>query len=184
MEQRSVNLTQKQAGVMSRIIVGAIISIAIVACGSFLNPFNLDSSLDYVGRLSLAIQCLLLPVIFLVFSIGRLAKHRFFSPEDIDGGGFSDDSEQARLLQSLLQNTLEQFCMASSIYLAWAVVMPGQTLSVIPLSAIAFSLGRVLFFTGLKGGAPSRALGFALTFYPSVVMLICILGYLVWLNIS
>jgi len=62
--------------------------------------------------------------------------------------------------------------------------MPGQTLSVIPLSAIAFSVGRVLFFTGLKGGAPSRALGFALTFYPSVAMLISMLGYLFWLQIN
>ncbi|MCP4768300.1 MAG: MAPEG family protein [Gammaproteobacteria bacterium] len=179
-----MKLTQKQAGVLSRIFVGAIVAIAIVACGSFFNPFFLDSSLGIAERLSLAIQYLLLPVIFLVFSIGRLAKHRFFTPEDIDGGGFSNDSEQARLLQSLLQNTLEQFCIASSVYLAWAAVMPGQTLSVIPLSAIAFSVGRVLFFTGLKGGAPSRALGFALTFYPSVAMLICILSYLFWLEIS
>ena len=179
-----MKLTQKQAGVLSRIIVGAIVAIAIVACGSFLNPFSLDTSLGIAGRLSLAIQYLLLPATFLVFSIGRLAKHRFFTPEDIDGGGFSDDSEQARSLQSLLQNTVEQFCIAASIYLAWAVVMPGQTLSVIPLSAIAFSVGRVLFFTGLKGGAPSRALGFALTFYPSVAMLISMLGYLFWLQIN
>lgn len=179
-----MKLTQKQAGVLSRIIVGAIIAIAIVACGSFLNPFSFDSSLGVTERLSLAIQFLLLPVIFLIFSIARLAKHRFFTPEDIDGGGFSGDSEQARLLQSLLQNTLEQFCIASSIYLAWAVVMPGQTLSVVLLSAIAFSVGRVLFFAGVKGGAASRALGFALTFYPSVVMLICMLGYLFWLKIS
>jgi uncharacterized membrane protein YecN with MAPEG domain len=179
-----VRFTQKQVGVLTRIIVGAIIAIAIVACGSFFNPFSLDSSLSVAERLSLAIQYLLLPALFLVLSIGRLAKHRFFTPEDIDGGGFSDDSEQARSLQSLLQNTLEQFCIASSIYLAWAVVMPGQTLSVVPLSAIAFSVGRVLFFTGLKGGAPSRALGFALTFYPSVAMLISMLGYLFWLEIS
>ena len=178
-----MSLTQKQTGVLSRIIVGAIVAIAIVVCGSFLNPFSLDSSMDIAGRLSLAIQYLLLPAIFLVLSIGRLAKHRFFTPEDIDGGGgFSDDSGQAGLLQSLLQNTLEQFCIAASIYLAWAVVMPGQALSVIPLSAIAFSVGRVLFFTGLKGGAPSRALGFALTFYPSVAMLICMLGYLFWIE--
>jgi len=105
----------------------------------------LDSSLGIAGRLALAVQFLLLPAVFLVLSIGRLAKHRFFTPEDIDGGGFSDDSEQARSLQSLLQNTLEQFCIAASIYLAWAVVMPGWALSVIPLSAIAFSVGRVLF---------------------------------------
>ncbi|MBT7110834.1 MAG: MAPEG family protein, partial [Proteobacteria bacterium] len=34
---------------------------------------------------------------------------------------------------------------------------------------------RILFFAGYSGGAPSRAAGFALTFFPSVLMLILII---------
>lgn len=171
-------LTEKQTGVIKGMVVGMAIACAIVVGGSLFNPFTLDSSATIAERLSLAIQCLLLPAVFLVASVGRLAKHRFFTPQDIDGGGFSDDSQHAKTLQSLLQNTLEQFCIALAIYLAWAVIMPGQTLSVIPLAAVAFSIGRILFFVGYNGGAPSRALGFTLTFYPSAVMLVCMLGYL------
>lgn len=177
-------LTEKQEGVLWRMIAGAIIAIVIVACGSFLDPFNLDSPSSLTERLSLAIQFLLLPAIFIVVSVGRLAKHRFFSPEDIDGGGFSEDTERAKILQSLLQNTLEQFCIASSVYLAWAVIMPGQTFAVIPLAAIVFSIGRILFFAGYNSGAPFRPLGFTLTFYPSIAMLICMLGYKSWQQFS
>lgn len=179
-----MELTDKQTGVLKKMIVGMAISLAIIVCGSLLNPFSMESSASISERLSLALQWLLLPTIFLVISIGRLARHRFFTPNDIGGGGFSEDSERAKTLQALLQNTLEQFCLAVAIFLAWAVIMPGQTLSVIPLAAMAFALGRILFFIGYEGGGPSRALGFTLTFYPSALMLVGILGNLLWLQVS
>ena len=77
-------------------------------------------------------------------------------------------------MQSLLQNTLEQSVLALLIYLAWAAVMPSAWLSVVPLAAVSFALGRLLFLAGYASGAPSRALGFTMTFYPSIAMLICI----------
>ncbi|WP_242482515.1 MAPEG family protein [Thiocystis violacea] len=83
-------------------------------------------------------------------------------------------------LQTLLQNTLEQFSIALIAYLSWAVAMPAAWMSVIPLAAMTFAIGRILFFAGYKKGAPSRALGFTLTFYPSVLMLLgvsCRLGW-------
>jgi uncharacterized membrane protein YecN with MAPEG domain len=115
-----------------------------------------------------------------MLAVGRLAKHRFFTPQDIDGGGFSEDTERARVLQSLLQNTLEQCCIAFIVYLAWAVIMPPAWMSVVPLAALAFALGRVLFFAGYMKGAPSRALGFTLAFYPSVIMALCIVANMLW----
>jgi uncharacterized membrane protein YecN with MAPEG domain len=42
-----------------------------------------------------------------------------------------------------------------------------------------FFLGRVLFWQGYVRGAPARALGFALTFYPTVAMLVVAVGHLV-----
>merc|ERR1712001_715512 len=58
-------------------------------------------------------------------SIGRLAKHRFFTPNDIDGSGLTQASAQAQILQSIIQNTLEQSLLASITYLVWAVLIPG-----------------------------------------------------------
>jgi uncharacterized membrane protein YecN with MAPEG domain len=175
-----MKLTEKQTGVLKGIIIGMSIAVAIIFIGSYFNPFYFSESSSEFDRLEIAIKSALFPAIFLVISVGRLAKHRFFTPEDIDGGGFSEDTEHARILQSLLQNTLEQFCIAFAAYLAWAIVMPATWMSVIPLAAIAFAIGRVMFFSGYKKGAPSRAVGFTLTFYPSVLMLICAISTTIW----
>ncbi|APC96673.1 MAPEG family protein [Francisella frigiditurris] len=160
-------MTEKQKGVLRGMVIGSSISIAIILVGVYANILsNIDNSL------TIAFKALLLPALFLMISIGRLAGHRFFTPEDIDGGGLSVGSEKAKVLQSLLQNTLEQFCLALAAYTAWAVIMPSDTLSVIIYAAIVFAVGRILFFHGYDKGAPSRALGFTLTFYPSVFMLL------------
>ena len=115
-------------------------------------------------------SCIPLAVIFAV-SIGRLAKHRFFTPNDIDVSGLTQASAQAQILQSIIQNTLEQSLLASITYLVWAVLMPGHLLSVVPLASIAFMIGRILFIIGYGYGAPARALGFTLSFYVTNGML-------------
>ena len=179
-----MSLTEKQAGVLKGIIVGATIAFCIVFFGSYLNPFSYSESLNIIDRFSVAIISCVIPTIFLGASIGRLAKHRFFTPEDIDGGGLSKGTVKASILQSLLQNTLEQTLLATLVYCAWSIVMPATWLSVVPIASLAFGLGRVLFFRGYKNGAASRAIGFTLSFYPSIMMLIGIVGYVIWRQIS
>jgi len=176
-----MSLTKKQKGVAVGMAVGMVISLSIVIIGAWLNPFSYNATLTRAEILSITLQWLLLPSVFLVVSIGRLAKHRFFTPEDIDGGGgLSQDTGRAQYLQTLLQNTLEQLVIAIVVYPGWAITMPVHWLSVVPLAAISFAIGRILFFSGYKGGAPSRALGFALTFYPSVLMLLCMIAVILW----
>ena len=123
-------------------------------------------------RLTLALQADLLLALWLLLSIGRLARHRFFTPEDIDGGGLSLGTDEARVLQATLQNTIEQTVFAVLVHVIWAVTLPPNWLVAIPAAAILFVIGRILFVRGYAQGAPSRALGFALTFYPSVLMLL------------
>ena len=175
-----MKLTDKQSGVLKGVAFGLLMAIAIIVMGAWLNPFSFDENLNKMERLSIALQCSLIPTLFLAISVGRLAKHRFFTPEDIDGGGLSNGSDEAKVLQSLLQNTLEQFALAFAIYLSWSIMMPANWLSVVPLAAIAFGIGRVMFFIGYKHGAPSRAIGFTLAFYPSLMMMTCIIGRLIW----
>lgn len=159
---------------------GAGCALAIVILGAWLNPFLFLPNLSIAARLSTAVQAALVPAIFLLVSVGRLAKHRFFTPEDIDGAGLSVGTGQAKLLQGLLQNTLEQLGIAVIAYLAWAVVMPSTWLSVVLLASFAFGVGRILFFVGYRHGGPSRALGFTLTFYPSAIMLAVTAGAELW----
>jgi uncharacterized membrane protein YecN with MAPEG domain len=76
------------------------------------------------------------------------------------------------LLQALLQNTLEQTAIAIPVYLCWGVVASHAMLAMVAAAGILFLAGRLLFFIGYSGGAASRAFGFALTFYPTLVLLI------------
>lgn len=173
-------LTKKQVGVLKGMLTGAAVILATIIFGVWNNPFGFAENLGGYERLVIAIKSAVLPAICLAVSVGRLAKHRFFTPDDIDGGGLSKGTEQAIILQSLLQNTLEQFSIAVIAYLSWAVVMPVTWLSVVPLAAIVFVIGRIMFFTGYKYGAPSRAIGFTLSFYMSLAMLICVMVAVLW----
>ena len=102
----------------------------------------------------------------LTANIGMLARHRFFTPADIDGGGLTQGTSEAQLLQSILQNTLEQAVLALSVHLTWAAAMPQGWQAVVPAAAILFVFGRLLFWKGYARGAPQRALGFALHVLP------------------
>jgi hypothetical protein len=175
-----LSLSGTQKGVLKGVIAGALIALIVIGTGATFNPFDYEPDITVTKRLSIAVSSGMFVSLFLAISIGRLAKHRFFDPESINGGGLTPGSPDAMLLQSLLQNTLEQVVLAFSVYLAWALIMPSSWLSVIPLAAITFGVGRILFYVGYRNGAPSRALGFALTFYPSVGMLVCLIATVVW----
>lgn len=75
------------------------------------------------------------------------------------------------MLQAVLQNTLEQTVLAAIVQAAWIQMASSQWLPVANVAAILFIAGRALFATGYRKGAPARAFGFGLTFYPSVVLL-------------
>ena len=147
------------------------VGITLVAASMAWNPLELTANLDLESRLRLAAGSCMVLIVSLAITIGRLAKHRFLTPADMDGAAGGAGSARARILQSLLQNTLEQAVLAGGIYLCWSVWMPPQWLSVPFVAAIAFGIGRIFCFAGYEKGAPGRAFGFALTFYPSVLML-------------
>jgi hypothetical protein len=179
-----MSLSVKQKGVLKGMAFGVLAAIILIAGGITLNPFDYTENVTHSDRISIAVQSGILIAFCLAISIARLAKHRFFSPEDIDGGGLTEGSSKTKVLQSLLQNTVEQSILAILVYMAWAVIMPASWLSVIPLAAFAFVIGRMLFFTGYRNGAPSRAFGFTLSFYPSVGMLLCIAVMAIWTQIN
>ena len=164
-------LTVKQRGVLKGISIGAAITVAAIAGAILAGPVVLSPEATVGERLSFALWADVFIALWLGISIALLARHRFFTPEDIDGGGLTRGSETASILQATLQNTLEQTVLAVLAHVTWATLMPVSWLSAIPAAVVLFLVGRVLFLLGYRGGAPSRALGFALTYYPSVLML-------------
>lgn len=157
-----------QRGVALGMAAGAAATALTLALVPWLLPpaKSLDSRLAFFALASLA------PATTLGFAIARLAAHRFHTPEDINGSGLTVGSDRARLLQAMLQNTLEQLALALPVYAGWALLTPSPLAGGCLFAGALFLLGRLLFFAGYAGGAPRRALGFALTFYPTVALLL------------
>ena len=165
------SLSEKQAGVLKGMSLALLITSATLACSvKLFGPKFIVISLD--GRFRLCALTMLLPALTLAYSIGRLAQHRFFSAQDIDGSALSSGTSTAVLLQSLLQNTLEQALLALIAYASWCLLVPSALLPAAPAAAVLFFVGRVMFFASYVQGAQARALGFALTFYPTVLLLV------------
>ncbi|MGV2987641.1 MAPEG family protein [Vibrio sp. E150_011] len=170
-------LSIKQKGVFKGMAAAMLVSVIVIFMAMIGDPLNYSQVSQVQERLSILAGALILPVLLLIVSIGRLAKFRFLSPEDIDGSGLTSGSEEAKVLQSLLQNTLEQLVIAGGVYTAWCLLMPASWLSVVPLCSILFAIGRVFFFLGYRHGAPARSFGFALTFYSTAVMFFVMVVY-------
>lgn len=167
-------LTLKQRGVLKGIVAGAVATVGVIVGAVLADPVSFSRDATAGERIAFALKADVLIALWLAISIGLLARHRFFTPEDIDGSGLTQGSEKAKVLQASLQNTLEQAVLAVLAHSMWALTMPASWLSAVPAAAILFLCGRVLFVRGYSGGAPSRALGFALTFYPSALMLVVV----------
>ena len=179
-----MKLSNKQRGVFKGMASAMLLSIVVISMGLALDPFGYANTNQYSERLTVLGISLILPTLFLIASIGRLARFRFFSPEDIDGSGLTSGTKEALVLQSLLQNTLEQFVITFGVYTTWCLLMPSAWLSTVPLCSVLFATGRLLFFKGYSRGAPARAFGFALTFYSTVVMFLVLVGYQFIVGIS
>lgn len=170
-------LSKKQSGVLKGMCAAMLTVILVVSIAIIFDPLNYYLINKLSIRLSVLGISLILPTLFLMASIARLARFRFFSPDDIDGSGLTVGSHDATLLQSLLQNTLEQLVLAFGVYTAWCLLMPSSWLSAVPLCSILFALGRFCFFRGYNQGASARAFGFALTFYSTGILFLVLLAY-------
>jgi len=139
---------------------------------SLLIPLRALPTDEPAARIAWVSQWALLPILTLMISIMRVANYRFSSPDDIDGSGLTAGSERVLVLRAILQNTLEQAVLTVAAYLIWATVMPHGWLRAIPIAALLFVTGRILFARGYERGAPVRATGFGLTAYPTFGMLV------------
>lgn len=169
-----MELTDKQKGVVRGVIPAAALSVLGLCGAPLLLPESALPADEPGARIAWAVQWSLLPILTLMVAVARVGNHRFYTPEDIDGGGLANATSQARVLQAILQNTLEQTVLAVAAYTIWAVVMPHVWLRSVCIAALLFVAGRVLFARGYWRGAPGRAMGFGLTAYPTFGMLVIV----------
>lgn len=126
--------------------------------------------LSFQDRFLFSFIWLLFPLLTLIFTILNMSLERFYSYYDIDGS-LNEISKNGRIKQSILQNTLEQIVLLIIVYLLVIIYFPDDRLILIPISSILFFIGRILFFIGYNYGATGRAVGFVLTFLPTILLI-------------
>lgn len=151
----------RQGRVLRAMILAAALT-AVVLTGAALWP---PEPRPLEARLDLVLGADLVLVSWLALAIGNIARLRLLSPDAIDGG--ETPGSPVDRAQAVLRNTLEQVVLAVPVHLALAVRRPDALPLILALVGL-FSLGRILFLRGHARGAEARALGFGLTFYPTV----------------
>ncbi|MEC8568615.1 MAG: MAPEG family protein [Pseudomonadota bacterium] len=172
-----MNFKLEQRLVFIQMMLAVVTVITIIGYGMLSNSFGYSDTLGFYERVHAFapfLFCLILP---LLVSIGRLASQRFFHVDDIDSQHVGHRSVEAKRMQSVIQNTLEQVMLALMVYVFWLIVMPPVYLSGLSLGSCLFLLGRVVFIAGFDGGASTRAFGFALTYYSTIVLMLIIIFF-------
>jgi hypothetical protein len=90
-------LTVKQRGVLKGIIFRATMTFVVIVGAILARPMVLSPEATVGERLFFALWADAFIALWLGISIGMLARHRFFTPEDIDGGGLAPGSETANI---------------------------------------------------------------------------------------
>lgn len=156
--------------------LGFIITVFLTLALLFVywQPFSVAHGLSYADALALLapwLMCLALP---LVYAIARVAIYRFLTGvyrESAHKIPFDHEDLRLQALKNQLQNTFEQALLALIVYLSLLSLLPSQHIGALYLSCVCFLLGRALFFLGYMHRGLARALGFALTFYPQILLL-------------
>jgi hypothetical protein len=163
-------MLQKQVLVAAGMTL-AVVVIAVLWLVRTELPLPVPLEDDTASRLAFVARWMLIPGFALFAGIVLVANRRFFLEDAIDG----TRAPQSRSLEINLrynQNTLEQTVLAGIAWSGLALALPRDQLTVIPALAILFGIGRAVFWIGYLMSPGARALGFALTFYPTVAALI------------
>ena len=165
-------LSTAQKGVLRGMAFASVMTLGLFFAVVLIEPpFPPVPASTDAGKLASVLAWDIIVLAVVVVQVGAIARHRFFTPADINGGGLTVGTTKARTMQSVLQKSVEQAFLAIGAHLVWAVSAPDKWRAWLPVAVALFVVGRVLFWRGYSKGAAARAFGFALTFYPTVLTL-------------
>mmetsp|Transcript_10221 Transcript_10221/g.21737 ORF Transcript_10221/g.21737 Transcript_10221/m.21737 type:complete len:177 (+) Transcript_10221:287-817(+) len=167
-----IALDVKQTGVLNGFFIGLICTVTSLAASAVLFPKEWAPRDDPTDRIAFALRADLFLGLWLAFSISRLGLYRFSSPDDIEGGVEHPATPGAADRQNTLLISLEQTVLAVVAHTSWSVVAPIHWVAGIGTAVVLFLIGNIIFTLSYANGAHARSLGFALTFQPSVIILI------------
>ena len=99
-------LTSKQKGVLKGTVIALVVTVSGFFSAIWFFGGISDASTTLGDRLAFVARWDLLVVVWLLGAIGTMARHRFFTPEDINSGGLTVGTDKAKVYQAFLQNTL------------------------------------------------------------------------------
>jgi hypothetical protein len=134
---------------------------------------------DLEARLAFWAGANLFLVVWVMIGVGMVSHGRRHSAEDISGSAYSHPSPKIAVAVAFLQNTLEQFVLASFALFALMMLLGAAAMPFIAASVLLFGIGRTTFLLGYPKGAGGRAFGMAVTTIPTAVAFVLALGALV-----
>lgn len=151
-------MTARRGTILAGMTAGALWALAVVFGPALIDLPFLPPPIALPGAF-------LAPGLVLAAMVGRLAQRRIFGDAVIDAGATAPGSP-AEIDRCVLRDTVEQLVLALAIWPFVALTQGGAAAIALGLS---FALMRLLFWIGCHLSPPLRGLGFAGTFYPTVL---------------
>ena len=118
-------------------------------------------------RLAFMLTWLLLPGLSLLIGVQGAARRGFY--EDAIDGTRTPQSPALEINLRYNTNTVEQGLLAAIAWAGLALKLPFDMLSIIPVMAVVFFVGRIAFFAGYLIYPIARAYGMVLTALPTLI---------------
>ncbi len=165
------SLSQPQKDIRVAMVAGAVFSLIWVWMGYGFIAIDLPLWVTTGDRLAYAAKCEFFAALMLLFGVMAVAGQRFFSDRAIEGQ--TEGLPRAITINlRYIQNTLEQLVLLVITHMAFVATADRDEMKIIPILVSLFIVGRVCFWIGYHQNPLARAFGFAVTFYPTIFMMI------------
>lgn len=142
------------------LIFGAVFCLLVMALGYWLQLLPMPAFRTAMDRVVFALRLQLFVLPWLAAALAVATHARLHAPN------------AAAEPSTLVRDMVEQTSLAFGAHLVLAVMLRGEEMVLVAMIAGLFAVGRALWWFGDRFGARARALGFALSFYPSVAALV------------
>lgn len=153
--------------VLKGIFASWLVSILFISIS-----YRAISHLEFFSELTAQKSCalaLLLAALSLALGIGWAARTRHLSSH-IDGTA-PKSGEPLDITLRYITNTSEQLLLFAAVCLALTFIAPDFARRLLPVMGVWFLIARLIFWAGYKNHPLKRAIGFAATFHPTLVLM-------------
>ena len=158
-------------------IIGLVTTVSIFYGGYYQFPcLPVPASDDFSSKLVYTFRCAFAPLVVLVAAIMMVGNIRRTTAA---GNPLAGKEHLLQLQKNFLANTLEQFVVFLVSTLVLITYLQGEEMRLVPLYAITFLVGRILFRIGYGVAFYYRIWGIS-TNFQSQIFIFGVIGYLMF----